>query len=137
MTISTRVENIPAAPRFSGNPATQAEAAAVHRSAFVDGALGERRRCMAIMALAEGTGREAMRDQLMANTTLSPEEVREILAAAPAVRHQVRSLFAEAMAAVGNPPTSNLDAVISDTDDRAAMEAAAAAAILQQARAGK
>jgi|GEM_PF-5311265 len=132
MTISTRVENIPAAPRFSSNPEIQAEFEKSFREEFVKGVLAERQRCLAIMALAEGVGREAMRDQLMYSTRLSPEEVREMLAAVPAVRHQVRNLFAEAMAAVGNPPTMGLDGNTADPVDRAAMEAAAAAAILQQ-----
>ncbi|OYD53066.1 hypothetical protein CGK74_14560 [Thauera propionica] len=132
MTISTRVENIPNAPRFSGNPAIQAEAAKAYQSAFVEAALAERRRCAAIMNLKEGAGREAMQYQLMSSTTLSPEEVREMLAAVPAVQHQVRNVFAAAMAAIGNPPTMGLDGNADDPVDRAAMEEAAAQAILKQ-----
>lgn len=131
MTISTRVENIPNAPRFSGNPAIQAEAAKAYQSAFVEAALAERRRCAAIMNLKEGAGREAMQYQLM-SSILSPEEVREMLAAVPAVQHQVRNVFAAAMAAIGNPPTMGLDGNADDPVDRAAMEAAAAQAILKQ-----
>lgn len=132
MTISTSVENIPNAPRVSGNPAIQAEAAKAYQSAFVEAALAERRRCAAIMNLKEGAGREAMQYQLMSSTTLSPEEVREMLAAVPAVQHQVRNVFAAAMAAIGNPPTMGLDGNADDPVDRAAMEAAAAQAILKQ-----
>ena len=132
MTISTRVENIPNAPRFSGNPAIQADAAKAYQSAFVEAALAERRRCAAIMNLKEGAGREAMQYQLMSSTTLSPEEVREMLVAAPVVQHQVRNVFAAAMAAIGNPPTMGLDGNADDPVDRAAIEAAAAQAILKQ-----
>jgi len=132
MTISTRVENIPNAPRFSGNPAIQAEAAKAYQAAFVEAALAERRRCAAIMALKEGAGREAMQSQLMNCTDLSAAEAREVLAAVPAVQHQVRNVFAAAMAAIGNPPTMGLDGNADDPVDRAAMEAAAAQAILKQ-----
>ena len=131
MTISTRVENIPNAPRFSGNPAIQAEAAKAYQAAFVEAALAERRRCAAIMALKEGAGREAMQSQLMNCTDLSAAEAREVLAAVPAVQHQVRNVFAAAMAAIGNPPTMGLDGNADDPVDRAAMEAAAAQAILK------
>jgi hypothetical protein len=50
----------------------------------------------------------------------------------PAVQHQVRNVFAAAMAAIGNPPTMGLDGNADDPVDRAAMEEAAAQAILKQ-----
>lgn len=130
MTISTRVENIPAAPRFSSIPEVQAEAEKAFRAGYAQGHIAELSRCKAIMALKEGVGREAMRDQLMRSTQLSPEEVREMLEAVPATKPKVDNLFARAMAAIGNPPTIGLEGG-SESLDPADLEAAAAAAILR------
>lgn len=130
MTISTRVENIPAAPRLSADPTVQAEVDKAFRAAYAQSAVAERRRLVAIMALSEGAGREAMRNQLMLNTELSPEEVRELLEAVPATKPKLDNMFARAMAAIGNPPTIGLDGG-SESLDPADLEAAAAAAILR------
>lgn len=132
MTISTRVENIPAAPRLSADPTVQAEVDKAFRAAYAQSVVAERRRLVAIMALSEGAGREAMRNQLMLNTDLSPEEVRELLEAVPATKPKLDNMFARAMAALGNPPTVGLDGNDAALGDRAALEAAAAQAVLNQ-----
>ena len=130
MTVSNRVENIPAAPRLSSDRTVQAEVEKAFRAAYAQSAVAERRRCVAIMALKEGAGREAMRNQLMFSTELSPEEVRELLEAVPVMKPKVDNVFARAMAAIGNPPTIGIEGEF-DSLDPAGLEAAAAAAILR------
>lgn len=103
-----------------------------HTAGIKAGAESERARVTAIYGHAEATGRRAMADKCV-SMGLTVEQAGELLAAAPrdTAPQAAASPFAAAMAAIGNPPTTGLEAPETDTHDEAALAAQVIAAFRQ------
>lgn len=103
-----------------------------HAAGIKVGAESERTRVTAIYSHAEATGRRAMADKCV-SMGLTVEQAGELLAAAPrdSAPQAAANPFAAAMAAIGNPPTTGLEAPETDTPDEAALAAQVIAAFRQ------
>lgn len=103
-----------------------------HAAGIKAGAESERARVTAIYGHPEATGRRAMADKCV-SMGLTVEQAGELLAAAPrdTAPQAAANPFAAAMAAIGNPPTTGLEAPETDTPDEAALAAQVIAAFRQ------
>ena len=102
MNISRNISGLGSPRVYSNNHAVQAEFV----KSFEAAAITERQRLVAIGALPEAVGREGMRDHLMFNTSVSPEEARILLSSVAKAAVQVDNMFAKAMSAIQNPSIS-------------------------------
>jgi ClpP class serine protease len=103
-----------------------------HAAGIKAGAESERTRITGIYGHAEATGRRAMADKCV-SMGLTVEQAGELLAAAPreSAPQAAANPFAAAMAAMGNPATSGVEAPETDTPDESALAAQVLAAFRQ------
>ena len=103
-----------------------------HAAGIKAGADAQLARITGIYGHAEATGRRAMADKCV-SMGLTVEQAGELLAAAPrdTAPQAAANPFAAAMAAIGNPPTTGLEAPETDTPDEAALAAQVIAAFRQ------
>lgn len=111
-----------AATTASAGATTPAAAAAAAASAapeqgktYADGVQAERARVTAILGHANAAANPLITQQCIA-TGLSAEQAKGFLDAAPAAATAPANPFAAAMAAMGNPDVSGVEAVAAQTD---------------------
>lgn len=88
------------------------EAQAAYQAAFNEAVLEERVRIVSVLSLPEAEGRFEVARQLALTPGMSSETARAILARVPRAdqRVQHQNPFAQAMAALGNPDVSGIEA---------------------------
>ncbi|MDR2325490.1 MAG: S49 family peptidase [Acidovorax sp.] len=118
----------PAAAAATAATAAVAPASASLEQARADGATAERARVAAILGHANAAANPAITQQCI-NTGLSAEQAKGFLDAAPAATQAQATApanpFAQAMAAMGNPNVSGVEAAAPDSDAAATAQAEA------------